>query len=173
VTLRQDVVLAPEDGSLGPLLRLADDRLEPGTGYGRHAHRDVDVVAVVLVGSLVHRWDADAGLAAGDVAVLRAGSGLEHDETAGPDGARVLQAYLRSRDPGAAPSHAVVPGASGWVDLGRADARLWVGTGGGDVPDGLRLTVEPDGITVGGTPRDGAPLLVWQLDTARPAWADF
>jgi hypothetical protein len=41
------------------------------------------------------------------------------------------------------------------------------------VPDGLRLTVEPDGITVGGTPRDGAPLLVWQLDTARPAWADF
>ena len=44
------VLLAPDDGSLGPLLRLTDDRLGPGAGYGRHPHAAVDVVAVVLAG---------------------------------------------------------------------------------------------------------------------------
>ena len=71
--LDQRVVLAPDDGSLGPLLRIADDRLPPGTGYGSHEHRAVDVVAVVLAGSVTHRWAGSATAAAGDVAVLRAG----------------------------------------------------------------------------------------------------
>ena len=181
MTLRQDVVLAPEDGSHGPLLRLADDRLAPGTGYGRHGHRAVDVVAVVLAGGLVHRWRGDAGLAAGDVAVLRAGSGLAHDEVAGPDGARVLQTYLRADEPDAAPSHTVLRGASGWVDLARADARLWVGRAAPgqvvELPPGLLVTAGEETIA---SPQDGGPhragagtLLVWQLATARPDWAAF
>src|SRR5688572_28051425 len=126
MTLKQRVVLTPADGSLGPLLRVADDRLPPGAGYGRHQHRAVDVVAVVLAGGLRHRWDDDASVAAGDVAVLRAGAGLEHDEVAGDDGARVVQCFLRSADATAAPVHEVHRAASGWVDLGRADARLWL-----------------------------------------------
>ena len=74
MTLEQRIVLAPGDGSLGPLLRIADDRLEPGGGYGRHEHRAVDVVAVVLAGSLHHRWEGDVAMTAGDVAVLRSGA---------------------------------------------------------------------------------------------------
>ena len=42
--LESRVLLAPDDGSLGPLLRLADDRLGPDAGYGRHPHAAVDVV---------------------------------------------------------------------------------------------------------------------------------
>jgi hypothetical protein len=177
--LRQDVVLAPDDGSLGPLLRLADDRLAPGTGYGRHAHRAVDVVAVVLAGELRHRWRGDARMRAGDVAVLRAGTGLDHDEVAGEDGARVLQAYLRSADPAAGPAHEVVAGAAGWVDLGRPDARLWIarvvpGTPR-EVPPGLRVVAGPDRTRiVSAVPVPGAAgtVVVWQFDTGRPAWAD-
>jgi redox-sensitive bicupin YhaK (pirin superfamily) len=173
--LRQDVVLAPEDGSLGPLLRLADDRLAPGTGYGRHAHRAVDVVAVVLEGEVRHRWRGDALLRAGDVAVLRAGTGLDHDEVAGDGGARLLQAYLRSADPAAAPAHQVIAGAAGWLDLGRPDARLWIGRGDDAAPPpGLRLHAGPDGTAVVdevGAPRAPGIVVVWQLDTARPAWA--
>ena len=60
------VLLEPVDGSAGPLLRLADDRLTPGQGYGQHAHRDVDVVALVLSGSLTHRWQRGAVLGTGD-----------------------------------------------------------------------------------------------------------
>ncbi len=156
----QDVLVAPDDGSHGPLLRVADDRLAPGTSYGVHAHRAVDVVAVVLTGSLVHEWGSGAGLEAGDVAVLRAGTGLEHDERAGDDGARVLQCYLRAAAPGRAPSHEVVRAPRGWVDLGRPDARLWVGSAGDAVPEGLVMAPGP-----------GSTVVVWQLDTARPDWA--
>jgi quercetin 2,3-dioxygenase len=172
--LRQRIVLAPDDGSLGPLLRIADDRLTPGAGYGRHEHRAVDVVAVVLAGEVRHRWTAQARLRAGDVGVLRAGTGLDHDEVAGDDGARVLQAYLRSPDPAAAPSHRVHAAPSGWVDLGRPDARLWVGRGDDAAPPGLRLLAGPERTAVLeelSVPRAPGILLVWQLDTARPAWA--
>jgi redox-sensitive bicupin YhaK (pirin superfamily) len=175
VTLEQRVVLAPEDGSLGPLLRIADDRLAPGAGYGLHAHRAVDVVAVVLAGTLRHRWDRGADMAAGDVAVLRAGAGLEHDEVAGHDGARVLQCYLRSAAPDAAPAYEVHRAAAGWLDLRRDDARLWVGRAPTEVPAGLLVLRAADRVLV--EPQAGRPVdepgvaLVWRLDTGRPSWA--
>jgi quercetin 2,3-dioxygenase len=177
VTLDQQVVLAPADGSLGPLLRVADDRLAPGAGYGRHEHRAVDVVAVVLAGTLHHRWDGDVPMAAGDVAVLRAGEGLTHDEVAGEDGARVVQCYLRSAAPAGAPSHEVHRAVSGWVDLARDDARLWVSrvAPGTTVPAGLLLLRGADSVRVEHQPGrvvdEPGVALVWQLVTTRPAWS--
>lgn len=177
--LDQRVVLDPDDGSLGPLLRIADDRLAPGAGYGRHEHRAVDVVAVVLDGSVRHSWHVDLPLAAGDVGVLRAGAGLEHDELAGEHGARILQCYLRSAAPSAAPAHQVHRSAAGWLDLGRADARLWLrrvrpGTAL-TVPPGLLVLRRADGVLVeqqtGRVVDEAGVALVWQLDTHRPAWA--
>ena len=159
--LESRVLVENTDGSLGPLLRIADDRLGPGAGYGTHEHRDVDVVAVVLAGSLRHRWGDGAELVAGDLAVLRAGSGLAHDEVAGDGGARVLQCYLRTATPGVPPAHEVLAAATGWVDLGRSDARLWVGSG--PAPEGLRIAVG-DG--------DDGPCVVWQVDGGRPPWAE-
>jgi len=169
------VLLDPADGSLGPLLRLADDRLGPDAGYGLHAHADVEVVAVLLSGSLRHAWGREAVLGPGDVAVLRAGRGLQHDEIAGADGAHVLQAYLRTTRPGSEPAHDVLLRPTGWVDLGRPDARLWVGQAGADVPPGLRVVVRDGEAAVdpGEGPVAGpATVVVWQLDTARPAWAE-
>jgi redox-sensitive bicupin YhaK (pirin superfamily) len=175
MTLEQHVVLAPGDGSLGPLLRVADDRLAPGTGYGRHAHRAVDVVAVVLAGALHHRWDGDVPMTAGDAAVLRSGAGLEHDEVAGDDGARVLQCYLRSAAPAAPPAHEVHRAASGWLDLRRDDARLWVGRTPGDVPAGLLVLRGADSVLVeqqdGRAVEEPGLALVWRLDASRPSWA--
>jgi hypothetical protein len=168
------VLLEPDDGSLGPLLRLADDRLGAGAGYGRHAHADVDVVAVLLAGSLRHAWGREAVLGPRDVAVLRAGRGLEHDEVAGAGGAHVVQAYLRAAAPGAQPAHDVLLRPAGWVDLGRPDARLWVGAAGPDVPAGLRVVTRDGEVTVApgeGPVPAGATVCVWQLDAARPAWA--
>jgi len=175
MTLDSRVLLAPDDGSLGPLLRLADDRLAPDSGYGRHAHADVDVVAVLLAGSLRHAWGSDAVLGPGDVAVLHAGRGLDHDEVAGAGGAHVLQAYLRPVEPGGRPAHDVLPRSSGWVDLGRPDARLWTGGAGADVPTGLRVVVRDGEVTVEpgeGPVVAGTVVCVWQLDATRPAWAD-
>ncbi|MGY1682638.1 pirin family protein [Geodermatophilus sp. SYSU D01176] len=179
MSLESVVLLEPDDGSLGPLLRLADDRLAPGAGYGRHPHRAVDVVAVVLAGSLRHAWGGGAVLAGGDVAVLRAGTGLEHDEVAGDDGAHVLQTYLRSAHPGEPAAHQVHRNADGWVVLDRPDARLWIeavadGTSA-TVPPGLLVLARPGGTRV--ERQDGGPVqgpvtaVVWQLDVTRPVWA--
>lgn len=173
------VLLAPVDGSAGPLLRLADDRLAPGQGYGQHPHRDVDVVAVVLAGSVTHRWGRGVVLGAGDVGVLRAGAGLVHDEVAGDDGAHVVQTYLRAAVPGAAPGHDVRLAPHGWVDLGRSDARLWLGSPGPgervEPPPGLWVLGRGDEVTAApgrGTLHGPATVCVWQLDAARPAWAE-
>ena len=178
--VEQRVVLAPGDGAFGPLLRLAEDRLPPGGRYGRHAHRAVDVVAVVLAGGMRHQWGKGADLVAGDVAVLRAGSGLDHDEIAGDAGVRVLQCYLRAAGPDMAPVHQVHRGASGWLDLDRQDARLWVDRVVPgvpvEVPPGLLVARGLDGVVVeqqaGRTVREPGLVLVWQLDAARPSWAD-
>ncbi len=176
----QRTVLAPDDGSLGPLLRVSDDRLAPGQGYGAHEHAAVDVVAVVLAGSLRHGWGDGALLAAGDVAVLRAGTGLVHDESAGDDGARVLQCYLRPAEPSAPPAHEVHRDVSGPVDLGRADAGPWVARAAAgvpvDVPAGLLLRAGAETTVArhqGGdvVPEEDGTLLLWRLDTGRPAWA--
>jgi quercetin 2,3-dioxygenase len=169
------VLLDPADGSLGPLLRLADDRLPAHTGYGLHAHADVDVVAVLLSGSLRHAWGREAVLGPGDVALLRAGRGLRHDEVAGAGGAHVLQTYLRAAAPGREPAHDVLLRPAGWVELGRPDARLWVGEAGADVPPGLRVVVRDGAVSVAageGPVADAETVLVWQLDTARPSWAE-
>ena len=169
------VVLEPADGSLGPLLRVTDDRLAAGVGYGRHAHRAVDVVAVVLSGSLRHRWvDGDVLLHAGDVGILCAGAGLEHDEVAGDDGARVLQCHLRGARPADPAAYEVVRRPSGWVELGRPDARLWLGSPADPAPEGLRLGVTADGVLVDDAASAQAVVVrevVWELDRSRPAWA--
>jgi hypothetical protein len=179
-------LVEPDDGSAGPLLRIAEDRLLPGAGYGAHHHADVDVVVVVLSGSLVHGWGGRPTLRAGDVGVLRAGTGLVHDEVAGADGAHVLQAYLRTTAPGQQPGHRVVrwtaSGHRGWVDLGRPDARLWMARVPADetvpVPPGLRVVATRDRVWAGPVPSAGegrltgpATVCVWQLDRARPLWA--
>lgn len=171
------VVLAPDDGSRGPLLRVADDRLAPGAGYGRHEHRAVDVVAVVLAGGLTHRWAEGAAMAAGDVAVLRAGRGLTHDEVAGDAGARVLQCYLRSAAPGEPAGHEVHRAAAGWIDLRRPDARLWVGPAAAGPPPGLALAVGAAEVRLLADGDAGAAgagtVVVWQVDEARPVWAEW
>jgi redox-sensitive bicupin YhaK (pirin superfamily) len=172
----QRVVVERADGSLGPLLRIADDRLGPRGRYGPHEHRAVDVIAVVLTGSMAHDWHRPARLTDGDVAVLRSGRGLRHDERAGDDGARVLQCYLRAADLTAPPSHWVVAAPEGWVDLDRADARLWLGRGDVVAPPGLVLAVRDDDVEVSDrvveTEVIGArAVVVWQLDVRRPDWA--
>jgi redox-sensitive bicupin YhaK (pirin superfamily) len=151
--VEQRTLLAPDDGSLGPLLRVADDRLPSGSGYGSHTHRAVDVVAIVLAGTLRHRWGDGALMVAGDVAVLRSGAGLDHDEIAGDDGARVLQCYLRAFDADAPPRHEVHRCPAGWVVAGDSGVALGEGPG--------RTFAAEGPVTV----------LVWQLDAARPTWA--
>ena len=66
-----------ENVAFGPLSSHNDDRLEPGAGYGEHAHSDVEIVTVVLEGALRHT-DSEGNtsvLEPGQVSRTSAGSG--------------------------------------------------------------------------------------------------
>lgn len=87
----------PERTSFGALVAHNDDVLGPGVAYGAHEHRDVEILAWVVAGTLVHRGpdgrDDTAG--AGTLQYLSAGTGWHHDERAGDDAPlHVVQLWL-------------------------------------------------------------------------------
>ena len=87
----------PANTSFGPLVLHDEHRLAPGAGFAAHAHRGLDVVTWLLEGELVH-GDSERRtvLTAGDLQVLRTGSGVVHSEHAGAEGARLVQLWLHA-----------------------------------------------------------------------------
>ena len=86
----------PARTAFGALVAHNDDHLEPGVAYGPHDHRDVEILAWVLSGSLVHvgPTGTEDVAPAGTLQHLVAGTGWHHDERAGPEGVHVLQIWI-------------------------------------------------------------------------------
>lgn len=83
-----------------------DDQIAPGTGFGMHGHRDMEIVTYVRRGAITHRDDlGNAGVtAAGDVQVMSAGTGIMHSEVnLGAEPCLLFQIWIQPQRRGVKP----------------------------------------------------------------------
>ena len=72
----------PNKMNFGALRVLNDDTIAAGMGFGRHPHKDMEIITIPLKGDLEHKDSMGYSevIKEGDIQVLSAGTGIEHSE---------------------------------------------------------------------------------------------
>ena len=129
-----------------------EDRIDPGTGFGEHSHRDMEIISYVLSGELAHK-DSMGNVKAippGDIQRMSAGTGVTHSEFnyAKDQTTHFLQIWIQPKFTGIQPGYdqktipaaekngklrllASPDGTDNSITI-NADAKLYAGTFDGD-----------------------------------------
>ena len=72
----------PKHTGFRDLLVINEDWIAPGMGFGTHGHRDMEIITVVLEGTLAHKDSLGNGatITPGEVQRMSAGTGIRHSE---------------------------------------------------------------------------------------------
>lgn len=94
----------------GNLRVINEDFIAAGTGFGKHGHRDMEIVTYVLSGELSHEDSLGhrETIPAGDVQRMSAGTGILHSEfNHSPESAtHLLQIWIEPKQAGIEPGYA-------------------------------------------------------------------
>ena len=145
----------------GNLRVINEDRIAPETGFGKHSHRDMEIISYVLSGELAHQ-DSLGNVKAippGDVQRMSAGSGVTHSEFnhAQDQTTHFLQIWIEPKVSGITPAYqqkTIPPGQKrgalrllaspdGANDSLAINADAWVYAGLFDGNEHAELTLDP------------------------------
>lgn len=87
-----------------------EDRVAPGQGFGKHPHRDMEIITYVLSGELEHRDSMGNGaiIRPGEVQYMAAGTGITHSEfnPSKSEPVHLMQIWIEPNRRGVQPAYA-------------------------------------------------------------------
>ncbi|MBD3334925.1 MAG: pirin family protein [Candidatus Eisenbacteria bacterium] len=156
----------PEHMGFRSLRVINEDRVQPGAGFGPHAHRDMEIITFVMEGALEHRDSMGTGsvLRADDIQRMSAGTGIVHSEYnhSKQNLLHFLQIWILPSERGLQPSYEQ---RTFDADSKRGRLRLVAAPGGRD----RSLTLHQDARIYAGLLESGQELRR-RLEPARHAW---
>ena len=99
----------PNHMGMGALRVINEDRVQPGEGFGKHAHQDMEIITYVLEGALAHRDSMGNAsvILPGEVQRMSAGTGITHSEFnhSSNEAVHFFQIWIHPEQKGLTPSY--------------------------------------------------------------------